>query len=106
MVRRLTRLEHTILLVEGLSVLISAELHLLEFLGLPTVHFQRAHEGNVYAESAVGATALVAQKNTDAGGRPFRVLAAAIEAHFVLRQLCELLKDRIAFFVWYVIGHF
>ena len=53
-------LEHIVFLIEGLRVLVSTQLHLLELLLLPSVHLERADEGDVDAHGAVLASALVA----------------------------------------------
>ena len=114
MLWRLIWFDHAILLVVGLCCFISSELHLLQFSCLPAVHFKGAYEGNVDAHSAVIASALVAQKDADAGGGPLRILAAAVKAHLfvslnhtylVFGYLSQLLEAGVAINVGYVVVH-
>ena len=58
-------IEHAVFIVEGLCKFISSELHALEFLGLPPVHFEGADERDVHAEIAMDASALVAEEDAD-----------------------------------------
>jgi len=59
-VRSAICLVHPILLIVSGSQLIAAKLHALELLGLPTVHLQRSHEGNMHAKIPMDGCALIA----------------------------------------------
>lgn len=71
--------QHAILLIKGLGQFIATELHLLELMIFPSVHFQGAHKGNVHAHAPVVSSALIAEENANVGRAPFGILAAAIE---------------------------
>ena len=114
MVRCCARIEHPILFVVGSGSFVTAKLHLLELPGLPTVHFYRAYKSNMHAHSTVIASALVAQKDANACGRPLWILAAAIEAnlqvtysdaYLVVGELHKLLQTGVALLVGYVFLH-
>lgn len=76
--------QHAIFLIKCLGQFIATEFHLLEFVGLPAVHFEGADERYVDAHTPMVSSALVAQEDADVSGAPFWVLAAAVEANFVL----------------------
>jgi len=59
-VRSAICLVHPVLLIVGGGQLVAAKLHALELLGLPSVHLQRSHEGNVHAEIPMDGCALIA----------------------------------------------
>ena len=81
MIRWLPLCEHAILLIISSSILIAAQLHLLELSGLPPVHFEGPNKGNMDTHSSVVSGTLVAQENSDRHTAPFGVLGSAVEAY-------------------------
>ena len=90
----LQAIQHSILLIECLSKLVAAKLHLLELPQLPSVHFEGSNKRDMDAHASVVACALVAKEDAYVGRAPLRVLALAVEAGLQKENNTVLLHDR------------